>query len=240
MLRALLAAGLLAGGAAPWTDSYGDGTPDFLRLASRSDQEAFRGWFRFVAEAQSFREHAANPREIVDCSALLRFAYRESLRAHDGAWLRAQGVEIAPPIGDVQAVRYPHTPLGAALFRVRPGPLAADNFGQFADAQTLLRMNAHLISRDLAAAQPGDLLFYRQLDDSLPFHSMIYLGPSWFAAGPELYVVYHTGPRRGQPGEVRRVTITELLRHPEPRWRPVPGNPNFLGVYRWNILRDAS
>ncbi len=26
---------------------------------------------------------------------------------------------------------------------------------------------------------------------------------------------------------------------PEPRWRPVPGNRNFAGVYRWNILRET-
>src|SRR5690349_21968790 len=31
---------------------------------------------------------------------------------------------------------------------------------------------------------------------------------------------------------------TTLFRsHPSPRWRPVAGNPNFLGVYRWNVLR---
>jgi len=29
------------------------------------------------------------------------------------------------------------------------------------------------------------------------------------------------------------------MRHPSPRWRPQAGNPNFLGVYRWNILREA-
>jgi hypothetical protein len=28
------------------------------------------------------------------------------------------------------------------------------------------------------------------------------------------------------------------MQHPDPRWRPTPSNPNFLGVYRWNILRE--
>jgi hypothetical protein len=32
----------------------------------------------------------------------------------------------------------------------------------------------------------------------------------------------------------------DLLDHPQPEWRPVPGNPNFLGVFRWNILRGTS
>jgi uncharacterized protein YfaT (DUF1175 family) len=39
---------------------------------------------------------------------------------------------------------------------------------------------------------------------------------------------------------MRRVTLAELLNHPSPRWRPVTGNSNFLGVYRWNILREGN
>jgi uncharacterized protein len=30
-----------------------------------------------------------------------------------------------------------------------------------------------------------------------------------------------------------------LLHHPDPRWRPLKENANFLGVYRWNILREG-
>jgi uncharacterized protein YfaT (DUF1175 family) len=56
-------------------------------------------------------------------------------------------------------------------------------------------------------------------------------------------VVYHTGPtgegRRKGKGEMRRVTLDDLLHHPDVRWRPVAENSNFLGVYRWNILRDG-
>jgi uncharacterized protein len=236
MLRVALAVALVSLSSGPWTDSYGDGTPDFLRLTTRADQEAFRGWFRFLAEAQSFRAPAELPREITDCSALLRYAYRESLRAHDGPWLRAQGIDAAPPIGDVRAVRYPQTPLGAALFRIRPGAPAPENFGQFADAQNLMRWNTHFISRDLSEARPGDLIFFRQAGEDLPFHSMIYVGPSWFENSSGRFVVYHTGAG----GEMRRLTLDELRRHREPRWRPVTGNPAYVGVYRWNILRDAS
>jgi uncharacterized protein YfaT (DUF1175 family) len=43
-----------------------------------------------------------------------------------------------------------------------------------------------------------------------------------------------------KPGEMRRVRLEELLQHPSPRWRPVEGNRNFLGVYRWNILKEAN
>jgi hypothetical protein len=37
---------------------------------------------------------------------------------------------------------------------------------------------------------------------------------------------------------MRRVLLADLLHHPDPRWRPTPSNPNFLGVYRWNILHE--
>jgi uncharacterized protein YfaT (DUF1175 family) len=52
-------------------------------------------------------------------------------------------------------------------------------------------------------------------------------------------VVYDTGEDHGKSGELRRVALAELLDHPQPQWRPIPGNPNFLGVYRWNILRGT-
>jgi uncharacterized protein YfaT (DUF1175 family) len=72
----------------------------------------------------------------------------------------------------------------------------------------------------------------------MPFHAMVYLGPSQFEPGPQRYIVYHTGPDGKDPGEIRRPSTAELMRHPKPQWRPVSGNPYFLGVYRWNILVD--
>ena len=52
------------------------------------------------------------------------------------------------------------------------------------------------------------------------------------------WVIYHTGPIGRGPGEIRRVLLADLLRHPDPRWRPIADNSNFLGVYRWNILQE--
>ena len=70
---------------------------------------------------------------------------------------------------------------------------------------------------------------------------MIYVGPSQIeaAGGREPLVVYHTGPVGKSAGEIRRPTLAQLMNFPDPRWRPVPSNSNFLGVYRWNILRGA-
>ena len=227
-------------------DRASDGTPDFLRLDTPADRDAFRRWFRFLAESQAFAPQGAKPAEIVDCAALARFAYREALRAHDARWAGELRLPALPAIPGVEKYVYPFTPLGAALFRVRPGPLVETDmkdgaFAEFADAKTLSRFNAYFISREIARALPGDLLFYRQdaprEGEDAPYHTMIFLGPSQLEEGPEAWVAYHTGPLRGGPGEMRRVTREDLLRHPEPRWRPVPGNPSFLGVYRWNILR---
>jgi uncharacterized protein YfaT (DUF1175 family) len=220
-------------------DSSHDGTPDFLRLESPADREAFSKWFTFLAEAQFIR--VPLPREIGDCAALIRYAYRETLSVHNDAWVDTAHLPEIPSIPAVQKYTYPFTPLGANLFRIHPGNYTpADtgngNFAQFADAETLVRFNAHFISKDVEQAQPSDILLYRQFDANMPFHTMIYLGPSQLERTPGPYVVYHTGPIHGKPGEVRRPTLSELQSHPDPRWRPFPANSNFLGIYRWNIL----
>jgi uncharacterized protein len=233
-----------------WSDRYGDGTPDFLRLDSPSDRESFRRWFTLIAEYQTFRQPENVPAEINDCAALLRYSYRQALHTHDSAWTRETGITPPADPGAIAQYRYPFTPLGAALFRVQPGAATESDartgaFAEFADAKTLKSLNTHFISRDLRDAESGDLLFYRQLETDEPYHSMIYIGQSSWMPEPisdwrGAIVVYHTGPIGSAPGEMRRVTLAELLDHPSPRWRPVAGNSNFLGVYRWNILREGN
>lgn len=202
-----------------------------LALNDPADRRAFTGWFTFLAEAQ----YVAPAREVTDCAALLRFAYREALRKHDGAWADSLRLPLAPPMPPVAKYNYPRTPVGPRLFRV-----GESAFAEFADAETLMRFNTRRVSRNVRRAEPGDLFFYRQIEQDMPFHAMIYLGASQIenAAGP--FVVYHTGPINKRPGEIRRPALSELLRHPEPRWRPVEGNSNFLGVFRWEILGDGS
>lgn len=222
-------------------DSLEDGTPDFLRLDNPIDREAFRRWFTYLAEAQYFQRPERRPAEIVDCAGLLRYAYRESLRARDADWAATARLPVVPAFEGVSKYRYPHTPLGAALFRVRSGGFRTSDlndgaFAQFADAKTLWRLNCHRVSRRLAAARPGDLLFFRRETDEETFHSMIYLGSSHFTKDENRYLVYHTGPEGSDPGEMRRFTVEEMLRFPRAEWRPLESNGSFLGVYRWNIL----
>jgi hypothetical protein len=38
---------------------------------------------------------------------------------------------------------------------------------------------------------------------------------------------------------MRRMVLADLLRHPDVRWRPVAENSNFLGAFRWNLLREG-
>ena len=223
------------------TDGFADGTPDFLRLHSSTDRLAFRAWFTALADTAAALPPARLPREIDDCAALLRWCYRGALHAHDEAWQQQQPFDALPPLPSVQQYVYPLTPAGAGLFRVREGAYAAGDeangsFAQFADARTLMERNSYLVTRDIRAAKQGDLLFYRQLEQNSIFHSMILTGAA------HSWAVYDTGPMGNAahttPGEVRRVALDDLLKHPDRRWRPVPENTNFLGVYRWNILRE--
>jgi len=224
------------------TDQFGDGTPDFLRLDNEDDRAAFRHWFGFLAESGYFQPENERPSEVSDCAALIRFAYRESLRKHGAAWANQWHLPQSPSTNSVKKYQYPHTALAAGLFRTKPGAFAPDDiadgtFSQFADAESLRRYNSHFVSRQLNAARPGDLLFFRQQGHKMPFHAMIYVGNSYFTEGSD-WLIYHTGPGSHDPGEIRRVTVTELQHHPEYCWRPLPQNPAFLGVYRWNILRE--
>jgi uncharacterized protein YfaT (DUF1175 family) len=65
---------------------------------------------------------------------------------------------------------------------------------------------------------------------------MVFVGRSFFDGDGLDWVVYHTGPIDGGPGEVRKVRLRDLTRHPSPRWRPLPANPAFVGAYRLAVL----
>jgi uncharacterized protein YfaT (DUF1175 family) len=195
------------------------------RLADESDRQAFRDWFVYLADARFYVPAA----DVTDCASLVRHAWREALRAHTPEWRRQSGLPDLPAYPDVT-----HPPAAAGqhwpLFRVSDAPAAP--YREFADAQTLVRFNARSISREWRAARPGDLLFYHQAEQREPDHLMIVVGTSTFDASARDFVVYHTGPHDRGPGEMRKVRLADLLRHPAARWRPVPDNRAFIGVFR--------
>ena len=87
-----------------------------------------------------------------------------------------------------------------------------------------------------APLRPGDLLYFHQPGQREPDHLMVFVGRSHFETDGDDWVVYHTGPLDGGPGEVRKVRLSTLAQHPAPRWRPLASNPSFVGVFRLAML----
>jgi hypothetical protein len=224
-------------------DQDRDGLPDAAELLTEEDRAAFTSWFVTIAEAQATATDDAWADVHRDCAGLIRFAYKSALVRHDAAWLAKR--RYLPSIGhpDVAAFHYPDLPiLGDRPFRAIAGPFdpraARDvQFTAAAGARALFEHNTSPISRDLAGARAGDLSFF-----SVPhgagsrMHSMILLGarPGATHHEPAARVVYHTGD--GDRGEVRLLSIDELLHHPDPSWHPVPHNSRFLGVRRLALV----
>lgn len=222
-------------------DSDRDGIPDGMELVSTSDRNAFRSWFCAIAEAQFYLAERRWAHVHRDCAGLVRFAFKEALRAHDRAWLAGARYLHHANHPDVRRYNYPELPLvGDRVFRSRGGSFDPDGqiAGQFsasASARVLWEHNTVFVSRQLEDAHAGDLLFFRDpaRHDS-PMHTMVLLDAP--ARGDLARVVYHTGRDGQDPGEVRMVQLSDLAQHRDERWHVRPDNPHFLGFYRWKIL----
>ncbi len=222
------------------SDTDQDGFPDAVELDSEDDRQAFRRWFVTMAAAQYPTPDPRWPEVHRDCAGLLRFAYKEALKAHGAGWRKGRELRTASA-PDVRKYHYPAVPvLGDKLFRVAPGAYDAREplepaFSASASARWLLSANAVRVPS--GRAQPGDLLFFEDPEaGGMSYHSMVYLG-DLDGLGPE--VVYHTGPDSrpgGSKGIVKRLRLEDLLSHPDEKWRPRDDNPHFVGFYRWKIL----
>lgn len=139
-----------------------------------------------------------------DCAGLVRFAFRQAFR------------KLAP------------ARVEAGLFRDAAGRPAP-----FADAATLLRQSFALLGRDASARatlRAGDVVAFSREEDGAPvLHLMLVVRAEDPAHGPPR-VVYHPGERGAA---VRAGPLDALAREAPGGWRPVPGNPLFLGFYRW-------
>lgn len=200
-----------------------------------SDRAALRAWISVIADAQFYRPTP----DVVDCAALVRHALREAVRPHTDEWHRRMQFPLAVALPDVTSrptERDGMLPLFAVTAGRRP------RYAEFADARTIIALNSVARGRDAAALRPGDLLYFRQDDQRLPDHLMVFVGRSAFAATADDWVVYHTGPSAQRdalpaaPGEVRKARLADLLRHPSPRWRPVESNRAFIGVFRLRMV----
>jgi uncharacterized protein len=224
-------------------DSDRDGIPDGAELYSFSDKDHFRKWFTGIAEIQFYEMSQAWNDEQRDCSGLVRFAWREALRRHNNEWFARMGSGYEHIAPDVNAYDLEDGVLKEKLFRTDEGTFkGADiydgSFSDFADARTLKSFNTSFVGRDRRDAQPGDLLFYFQpWVQKYPYHVMIFIGQAREAGeGADDWVVYHTGASPIDKGTVKKVRLAVLDHHPDPRWRPIETNKNFLGYYRLKIL----
>ena len=225
-------------------DSDNDGIPDVIELRSFQDRDSFRRWFTAIAETQFYQLSNVWTAEQRDCAGLARFAMREALRHHDRPWFQKMGPAYQTVAPDVKSFDLDHNSFGEKIFRTDFGSfdetdIRNGRFSEFADARTLKNFNVVFVSRDRREAQPGDLLFYYQpWVQKFPYHVMIFLGQAHIAAnGAQDWVVYHTGSSPTDEGTVKKVELSVLDHHPDPRWQPVDRNKNFLGFYRLKILQ---
>jgi len=106
---------------------------------------------------------------------------------------------------------------------------------EFRVADELVAYNFTPISKapDRDRIRTGDVLAY--FNPNKPprdaWHLMILLRPPG-TAPDRLLAVYHNGAS-GTEGAVRKVWLDDLAAGP-PEWRPAPGNPIFVGTFRWN------
>jgi uncharacterized protein YfaT (DUF1175 family) len=225
-------------------DSDNDGIPDVIELRTYQDRDAFKRWFTAIAETQFYQLSDQWNADQRDCAGLVRFATREALRKHDRIWFQKMGPNYETVAGDVGEFDLDHNPLGEKIFRTDFGSfdetdLRNGRFSEFADGRSLKNFNTVFVTRDRHEAQPGDLLIYYQpWVQKFPYHVMILLGPARISPnGANDWVVYHTGSSPIDKGTVKKVELSVLDHHPDPRWRPVESNKNFLGFYRLKILQ---
>src|SRR5437588_2291432 len=225
-------------------DSDNDGIPDVIELRTYQDRDNFRRWFTAIAETQFYQLSDQWNADQRDCAGLVRFAMREALRRHDRVWLQKMGAAYESVAADVSKFDLDHNPLGEKIFRTDFGSFHENDmrngrFSEFADGRSLKNFNSVFVTRDRREAQPGDLLFfYQPWVQKFPYHVMVFLGPARIASnGANDWVVYHTGSSPNDKGTVKKVELSVLDHHPDPRWRPVESNKNFLGFYRLKILQ---
>ncbi|MBN1573137.1 MAG: DUF1175 family protein [Deltaproteobacteria bacterium] len=240
-----------------YRDGDGDGFPDVVELFGDTDRLNFRRWLCAVAESQLYEKNRRWADVNNDCAGLIRFAYSEALKLHDTRFFSVYSALVNPANPDIKKYNYPNVPLlGEKIFRTGDGPFfitdieeGAEKFSPSATAGHLLLYNVIPLGKGGEGILPGDLIFYFNPDNQkMPYHAMIFLG-EWGTEedGDDLtaegkkkitddWVVYHTGPRHTDRGEVRKVRLSTLMQHPEMRWRPVTENENFLGFFRFKIL----
>ena len=215
-----------------------DGFPDVVELSTHTDRENFKNWFLSIAESQFYQlSHHFEPIHR-HCSGLIVFSFKEALKVHNEKWHKRFPYLIRTQYQDVQKYNYPEVPLlGTKIFRNRSGyykksDLKKGYFSETADVKTLINYNLDFISKNHNDFESADIIFFLNDENTnMPYHSMIFQKEgNW--------LIYHTGPLDNKKeGEVRKVKLTTLMKHPDKKWHPAGDNPRFLGAYRFKIIK---
>ncbi len=224
-----------------------DGFPDQAELLSYYDRSNFRLWFVYIALSQYYHPSPLWNEKERDCAGLIRFSYKEALKKHDDQWFGTMPFLLNVSIPDVSSFNYPNIPIiGIHLFRILPGDFKPQDindvehfFSTYVTAYNLVKYNMKKLGKTERDVKRGDILvFYNPYDPKMPFHTMIFVGNDMFGdpGGPRDWLLYHTGPRSGDEGIIKKVRRSVLKHHRDPRWRPIPENPFFLGYFRFKIL----
>ena len=190
------------------------------KVFSTKQSAVFRAWFVYIVD-QQIRQGPSPRWTQHDCAGLVRFAAMQALREHNAHWLKANGMHDA-----ANASRLPPE----LNLDVRQRTLAErwiridGSVGAYASASALVLRNSSFVSRDVNQALPGDLLYFDQGDDQ---HLMIWL---------DRYIAYHTGTVTPTDNGLRAVSVPDLMQWKDSRWQPFEGNPNFVGIFRFNFL----
>jgi uncharacterized protein len=208
--------------------------PEDLAFLEPNDERAMR---TAVARLGVEQARGMSPRwepAQRDCAGLVRFAYREALRARSTAQLEQLGIPkrlFLPAVSEAARRMFPAYP---DIWAVGFDGNGREHFAAFADAETLIGYSFRRSAARPTDAMPGDLLVYRKtLAADEPYHLMLLAGRG---RSGRMLAVYHNGAD-APAGEVRVVPLDDLDRSPDAVWIPDEHNPHFLGVYRWNRFR---
>lgn len=196
--------------------SFASKNPDL----PKTQHKAFREWVVLIAEDQISR--GVNPRWFQqDCAGLIRFAVNEAFMKHDEKWRKANGF-IGKPLP-------PELEISSEEKKILKSWRGSDGKRtEFVRALPLIQQNTIFLGKSIERIEPGDLLFFDQGDEQ---HVMLWTGKR---------IVYHNGSRANSRSSndngLRAVSINDLFKWPDVRWRPTTENPNFTGYYRFSFL----
>lgn len=104
----------------------------------------------------------------------------------------------------------------------------------FANAELLVSKNFTKLSDEVSdSVRTGDILVFRRDNQKKEnqWHLMLLMESPW--EQNKWLVIYHTGSP-DQINGVKKLWLNELLTTELEQWKPIKGNKNFAGVYRWN------